>query len=101
MKFARAGFDAATAGDGQEGLEKMEKEEFSLIVLDLVMPRMDGFGVLAAMKEKGRKTPVVVLSNLSQEDDERRVRELGAREYFIKSETPISAVVERSAQLAN
>ena len=95
LKLTNAGFAAARAGDGIEGMELLEKEHFSLILLDLVMPRMDGFAVLKALAEKGISTPVIILSNLGQEDDEKRAKALGAKDFFIKSNTPIATIVEK------
>jgi DNA-binding response OmpR family regulator len=50
------------------------------------------------LKEKGIKTPVIVLTNLGQPEDEKRVRELGAIDFLIKSDTPLSKIVERIKQ---
>ena len=98
LKLAHAGFEAMSASNGEEGLVMIEKDTFVLILLDLVMPKMDGFSVLEALKQKGIKTPVMILSNLSQEDDEKRAKALGAKEFFIKSNTPIATIVEKVAQ---
>ncbi len=95
LKLARAGFEATSASNGEDGLAILEKETFALILLDLVMPKMDGFSVLGALKQKNIQTPVIILSNLSQEDDEKRTKELGAKDFFIKSNTPIAEIVER------
>ncbi len=95
IKLARAGFAVKSAGNGEDGLAILKKEDFSLVLLDLIMPKLDGFDVLEKLKEKGRKTPVIVLSNLSHPDDERRARELGAVDFLIKSNTPIAIIIER------
>ena len=93
LKLARAGYDAVIAHNGQEGLDVLEKEAFDLILLDIVMPKLDGFGVLEALKKRENKTPVAMLSNLSQEEDEKKAKALGAPEFFIKSNTPIADIV--------
>jgi len=98
LKLTHAGFEATSASNGEDGLTILEKESFSLILLDLIMPKMDGFVVLETLKKKGIKTPVIILSNLSQEDDEKRAKELGAKGFFIKSNTPIATIVEKVAQ---
>ncbi len=95
LKLARAGFEATSASNGEDGLAMLEKETFALILLDLVMPKMDGFSVLGELKQKNIQTPVIILSNLSQEDDEKRAKALGAKDFFIKSNTPIAAIVEQ------
>ena len=98
LKLTHEGFEATIAFNGESALEMLEKETFDLIVCDLVMPKMDGFKVLETLKEKKVQTPVMVLTNLSQEDDEKRARSLGAKEFFIKSNTPIANIVERIRQ---
>lgn len=95
LKLSRAGFAVTAVFNGEDGVALLLKESFSLILLDLIMPKMDGFGVLTILKEKNIRTPVMVLSNLSQEDDLKRTQELGAKDFFIKSNTPISTILER------
>ena len=93
LKLAHEGFKAKAVFDGTEVLESLRHEKFDLLLLDLVMPTVDGFQVLESMKSEGILVPVIVLSNLSQQEDEKRVKELGAREFFIKSDTPITDVI--------
>ena len=95
LKLTHTGFRVQSVGNGEEGLVLLEKEKFDLVLLDLVMPKLDGFAVLAEIKKKGIKTPVMVQTNLSQEDDEKRAKALGAKEFFIKSNTPIAEIVEQ------
>ena len=59
---------------------------------------MNGFDVLEAIREKKIKTSVIVLTNLSQDDDEKRAKDLGAKDFFVKSNTPISTIAEKVAQ---
>ncbi len=94
LKLTHAHFEVETAENGEEGLRLIEKGDFSLVLLDLVMPKLDGFSVLEKMKQKNIKTPVMILSNLSQEEDEKRVKTLGAKAFFVKSDTPIASIVE-------
>lgn len=98
LKLTHAGFKAVSAGNGEEGLAILEKGTFALVLLDLIMPKMDGFSVLETLKQKGIKIPAMILSNLSQEEDEKRAKALGAKEFFIKSNTPIATIVEKVAQ---
>lgn len=95
LKLAHEGFVPASAFNGEEALEMLRKEKFDLMLLDLVMPKVDGFKVLETMKTENMMIPTIILSNLSQQEDERRVRELGARDFFIKSEIPLSEVIAR------
>ncbi len=101
LKLNHEGFQAEAAFNGEEALQKLEQADFHLIVMDLVMPTMDGFTTLAEMKKRGITVPVIIASNLSQEDDEKRARELGAVDFFVKSNVSIADIVQHcKAQLA-
>ncbi|MBD3300465.1 MAG: response regulator [Candidatus Moranbacteria bacterium] len=95
LKLKHAGFEAKSVLDGREAIELLEKENFDLMLLDLVMPNLDGFGVLNEINSKGIKVRVIVVSNLSQKEDSEKSKELGAIDYFVKSDVPISDIVER------
>ena len=95
LKLKNSGYESDIALNGEEALEMLEANGYSLVLLDLVMPVMDGFGVLEAMKERGIGTPVVISTNLSQEEDERRAKDLGAKDFFVKSDTPITEVIDQ------
>ncbi|MDO8482640.1 MAG: response regulator [bacterium] len=99
LKLTHAGFETMVVFNGEDAVELLEKETFALILLDLIMPKMDGFTLLAILKVKKIKTPVMVLTNLSQQSDMRRTKEFGAKEFFIKSNTPIATIVERVVEL--
>ncbi len=102
LKLNNSGYDAKPAYDGQEALDILTKEKFDLILLDLMMPRVDGFGVLEEMKKRGDNTSVICSTNLSQPSDIDRTKAFGVKDYFVKSDTPISEVIERVAKvLAN
>jgi len=95
LKLNNSGFVAKAVYDGQEALDILEKEKFDLIISDLMMPVMDGFELLKQLKEKSIKIPVIIASNLGQQEDIDRAKGLGAKDYFIKSDTPIAEVVEK------
>lgn len=95
LKLAAQGFEVHTAEDGASALEFLEKETVDLILLDLVMPKLDGFAVLAALQKRGNTIPVVVASNLGQEQDVKRAKEFGVKDYFIKSNTSLADVLEK------
>lgn len=99
LKLTRAGFEVEVVFNGEDGMALLEKESFELILLDLIMPKMDGFTVLSNLRGKRIKTPVVVLTNLSQENDIERTKKFGVREFFIKSNTPIAVIAERVIKL--
>lgn len=95
LKLSHVGFDVVTAGNGEEGLAIIEREHPDMVLLDLVMPKRDGFWVLESLKKRGIETPVIILSNLSQGEDEHRAADLGAKGFFVKSDTPIADIVNR------
>lgn len=94
LKLEHEGFEVTAVYDGQACVDTLDKESFDIVLLDLIMPVMDGFQVLAHLKEAGTTPVVFVLSNLSQTTDEERVLSLGARKFFVKSDTPLSKIVE-------
>lgn len=98
FKFKDAGFDVSVAYDGVEGVEKIKKNEYDLVLLDLVMPRKDGFAVLQDMAEEGKKVPVIALTNLSQKEDLERVKAYGVHDYLVKSDVALNDVVARVRQ---
>ena len=83
------GYDVTTAGDGLTALELARAGPFDLVLLDLVMPHMDGFGVLDELRQRPLPAgvPVVVLTNLSEPSVLARARDLGAVDVRIKSAT--------------
>ena len=84
-----AGFEVATAEDGEDGLAKSEMGGFSIILLDLVMPKMDGIQFLSAYSNgsvKDKNGPVVVFTNLAHDPVIRQAIKLGAKGYIIKSD---------------
>ena len=95
IKLTRSGFTVNTAFNGEDGIKLVKEKPFDLILLDLIMPKLDGFAVLELLKAKNIKTPVMVLTNLSQDTDIKRTKEFGAKEFFIKSNTPLATIVER------
>jgi len=95
LKLLHENFSATPVFNGEEALAAIDKEKYDLIVCDLVMPKMDGFHFLEAVRDHRHNAPIVILSNLGQEEDRRRVLALGAKEFFVKSDTPIAIIVER------
>lgn len=99
LSLNEAGFTTKVVFNGADGILAIEKETFDLIICDLIMPKMDGFTVLAILKEMKIISPVVVLSNLSQKEDEKYAKDFGAKDFFIKSNTPIETIVGRIQEL--
>ena len=82
----RQGYDVATASDGEEALQLIRSERPDMIVLDLIMPKLQGFDVLTILKQDALTSaiPVIVLSSLTQEQDKQEAMDLGAVAYFNK-----------------
>ena len=84
-----AGYDVTVARDGERGLALALALGFDLVLLDIGMPKLDGFAVLAAIgsDEHASQVPVVIFSNYSQPEQINRARQLGAKDYLVKSQT--------------
>jgi len=95
--LTKEGFDVTTAGNGEEGLQKAGEIKPDLILLDLIMPKMDGFTCLEKLKEDNaiKRIPVVILSNLGQDSDIKRGMEMGAEGYLIKTDFTVKQVAEK------
>jgi DNA-binding response OmpR family regulator len=94
LKLQHEGFDVMVASNGRECLELVESNHFDVILLDLIMPDIDGFQVLTELQKQSKQPTVFVLSNLSQHEDEERVLALGAKKFFIKSDTSLTTIVD-------
>lgn len=95
MKFKGQGYGTKVVINGQEALAELGKAKYDIVLMDLIMPVMDGFGMLEEMQKRGLKIPVIVLSNLGQDEDRTKAKALGAVDYFVKSNTPIADIVAR------
>lgn len=86
IRLDQAGYEALVAYDGQEGLEKARKEKPDLIILDLMLPKMDGYKACGLLKNDARyaKIPIIMLTARAQESDEKLGLELGADAYITK-----------------
>ena len=96
-KLSRLGFEFLEATNGEEGLNKIIAEKPDIVLLDLMLPKKNGFDVLIDMKsnKNTENIPVIILSNLGQESDIQRGLALGAKDYLVKTEVSLSGVVER------
>ncbi len=95
MKLKKEGFEAEAVHDGESAVEAIKTGKYDLALLDLVMPKLDGFGVLERIKKEKVKAKIIVASNLGQESDIKRAKDLGAVDYFIKSDTPLVKIIEK------
>ena len=96
LKLRKAGYEVEVAADGREGLEKIQKGDAAVVLLDIVLPLVDGFEVLEALRRDGGKhAPIILLTNLGQKEDVDRGLSLGAVDYVIKAHFTPSEVVEK------
>ncbi|MGM0441340.1 MAG: response regulator transcription factor [Elusimicrobiota bacterium] len=84
------GYEGLVAHDGKEALDKIKAEEIDLMLLDLMMPRVNGYEVLEKLRSwnKLKDLPVIVVSAMSQKNDKERAYELGASDYMVKGFKP-------------
>jgi len=95
-KLKVAGFNVDHAENGENAILLASKKDYDLILLDLMMPRINGFEVLQYLKkEKKSKAPIIILSNLGQEEDVQKALKMGASDFYIKTNTPIFKVVDK------
>lgn len=101
-KLMEMGYFVSLACSGKEGLNCLEKELANLILLDVVMPVMNGFEMLEILKKDDvyKKIPVILLTNLSQQEDIRKGLVLGAVDYMVKAHFTPSEVVEKIKKFA-
>lgn len=92
-KLERAGFMVIMVSDGEAAIKQLLDKKIDLALLDLIMPKKNGFDVLAELK--GKAVPVIVLSNLGQEDDVAQARSLGAIDYFVKADISLKDVIKK------
>jgi DNA-binding response OmpR family regulator len=99
----RKGFTVLQAFDGEQATTMLRTEQPDLIILDLIMPKVNGFEVLQmiSITPQLSKTPVIILSNLAQDSDVEKARALGAKEYFVKVKISIDDLLEKIKDLTD
>lgn len=94
LKLSKAGYAVFTSLNGEEATQAIANENFDVILLDIIMPKMDGFKLLEQIQYKTPKPHIVVLSNLSQKEDIDKALALGAKTFFIKADQSIAQIIE-------
>ena len=96
-KLSGDGFDTIGAMDGEEGIKKVKEEKPDLILLDLILPSIDGFEVLSQIKkdESVKSIPVIILSNLGQKEEVEKGLKMGAVDYLIKAHFTPGEIIEK------
>ena len=99
-KLSKEGYSIITASDTPEGLKALE-ENPDIVLLDLVLPGGDGYMILAALraKESMKDTPVIIFSNLAEDKDIKKARDLGATDFMIKSNFTLDELAEKVKEL--
>jgi two-component system chemotaxis response regulator CheY len=95
--FRSSGMEVAEAEDGMDGLEKATKDVPDIVFTGIIMPKLDGFGLMEALKKNviTSGVPVVISSHLGREVDKQKANQLGARDFFVLNFTPPNEVVAR------
>ena len=90
-------FDVILAVDGQDGLDKARSEDPDLIILDMIMPKKNGFEVLSELQKDANTShiPIIILSNLGQEADKQKGMDLGAADYLVKDSTTLGVIINK------
>lgn len=96
-KFQIAGYEVALAGDGVEGLSKMRMFKPDLVLMDIMMPKLNGLDAISQAKadQMIKAIPIIVLTNLSNTDDATEAVKRGAIGYLVKSDYTPSQVVDK------
>lgn len=98
-KLEQEGYQVECANNGAEGLEKAKTAVADIILLDVIMPQLDGFSVLEELRGKlGIKVPIIMLTNLGTEEDREKGAKMGATDYLVKSSITPAQVSELVAK---
>lgn len=99
-KFETEGFKVLTVSDGETGLKTALEQKVDFIILDMMMPKMSGLDLLTKLRQdpRGQSIPVIVLSNLAQQEQAQKAIQLGAKEFLLKANFTPSQVVAKVRQ---
>ena len=96
-RFVKEGFDTDWVTNGDEAIAKLKEAPHDLILMDIILPGASGFEVMEKIVAEPQvgSTPIIIISNLGQQSDIARGRELGAAAYLVKADTPIDVLVQK------
>ena len=102
-ELSEQNFDVILAVDGEDGLSKARSQDPDLIILDMIMPKKNGFEVLTALQSDPATAaiPVIILSNLGQEADRQKGLDLGAADYLVKDSTTLGVIINKISHILN
>ena len=97
QKLVEEDFDVVEVIDGEEGLQKLKENKIDLVLLDLLLPGIDGFEVLSKIKRDSKlnSIPVIILSNLGQVEEIEKGLKLGAADYLVKANFTLDEIVAK------
>lgn len=99
LKLGHVGFLVKSVNNGDSTLEELKKTNYDFLLLDLMMPKIDGFVVLNEIKKLGLKIHIAILSNLIQEEDKQKAISLGADIFMEKADTSIVDIVKKVEEI--
>ncbi|MFA5124972.1 MAG: response regulator [Patescibacteria group bacterium] len=95
LRLEEEGYEVIITDRGSQAIELAKKDDPDIILLDIILPEVDGFSVLSSLKSEvaTKKIPTIIMTNLGQESDQERGQQLGAEEYFVKAQhTPADVI---------
>lgn len=95
LTHADNAYEVVIVEDGKEALEKITTDAFDLVLLDIIMPKMDGWQFLEEVKKRGINSKIIILTNLDEDESKARALEFGIADYFVKNETTLAMLTER------
>ena len=100
-KLKQSEYDVIIADNGSQGLDLAVKEKPDLVLLDVILPQMDGFSVLQELRlnPNTKETPIIMLTNLGTSEDQEKGKQMGATDYWIKAQMTPAQVSEKVNEL--
>lgn len=104
-KFSESGYEVETAESGEQALKLLKQKHFDAMLLDLIMPRMDGFEVIKSVRNgnygDNKNIKIIIFSNLSQKEDQKKAMEVGADGFIVKSDFAPSELIKEFSHALN
>lgn len=98
-KFSLAGYGVRGASNGEEAIAALNESAPDLLILDINMPKVDGFQVLEKFPKASRKYPIILLTNYDSDEVRKRGEELGADDFFVKKDMTIRSLITMAENL--
>lgn len=94
LKLQHEDFEVVSVGNGRDCMQELEKNYYDVLLLDIIMPDMDGFQTLERLRGWEIKPRIFIVSNLSQQEDVDRALSLGAEKFYVKANTSLATIVD-------